>query len=153
MTYANGSAVVEIEIDIETGVTRVTRVVFAHDCGRMLHPKIVEGQIIGGIVHGIGNALYEFMAFDEAGQPLATTFTDYALARAGDAPRIEIVHLESPTPLNELGIKGVGESGVIPMTAAIASAIEDALSPFGARVTKTPLAPPDILALIAGGGR
>jgi carbon-monoxide dehydrogenase large subunit len=154
MTYANGSAVVEVEIDIETGVTRVSRVVFAHDCGRMLHPKIVDGQIIGGLVHGIGNALHEFMAFDDKGQPLATTFMDYKLARADDAPpRIDIVHLESPTPLNELGIKGVGESGVIPMTAAIASAIEDALSPFGARVTKTPITPQDILMLATRGAR
>ena len=151
MTYANGTAVVEVGVDIETGEVRLHRVVFAHDCGHMLHPAIVEGQIVGGIAHGVGNALYEWMGFDENGQPTTMTLGDYLLVGAGEMPpAIEILHLESPTPLNALGVKGVGESGVIPIAAAIASAIEDALSPFGARIARVPIAPHDIVACVYG---
>ena len=149
MTYANGSAVVELEVDIETGRVDLKHVVFAHDCGNVLHPLIVEGQILGGIAHGIGNALYEWMGYDENAQPLTTTLAEYLLVSATEMPaRIDLVHLESPTHLNALGIKGVGESGVIPMTAAIASAVENALAPFGASITRTPITPPDIIAMI-----
>lgn len=151
MTYANGTCVVEVEVDADTGLVTVSRVVFAHDCGRVLHPKIVEGQIIGGIAHGLGNALFEWMGFDENAQPVSTTLAEYLLMSSTEMPPpIEILHLESPSPLNELGIKGVGESGVIPMTAAVASAVEDALSPFGVSITKVPLSPPDLIALIHG---
>jgi carbon-monoxide dehydrogenase large subunit len=149
MTYANGSAVAEVEVDIETGRIVVRRIVFAHDCGVVLHPAIVDGQITGGVVHGLGNALYEHMGFDDNAQPTTTTLADYLMMTAGVAPAaIELVHLESKSPLNALGVKGVGESGVIPMTAAIASAVEDALSPFGVRVLRTPIAPQDVLALL-----
>ena len=149
MTYANGTAVVEVEVDAATGHVDVRRVVMAHDCGTMINPRIVEGQIRGGIVHGIGNALYEHMLYDDAGQPLTTTLADYLLVTATEIPlSIELVHIHSPTPLNALGVKGVGESGVIPMTAAIASAIDDALSPFGARITRTPVAPHEIAAIL-----
>ncbi len=151
MTYANGTCAVEVDVDVETGLVKVARVVFAHDCGRVLHPKIVEGQIVGGIAHGLGNALLEWMGFDENAQPVSTTLAEYLLMSATEMPPpIEFVHLESPSPLNELGIKGVGESGVIPMTAAVASAIEDALSSFNVSITKVPLSPPDIIALIHG---
>jgi carbon-monoxide dehydrogenase large subunit len=150
MTYANGTAVVEIEVDPQTGRVDVRKVVLAHDCGRMLHPKIVEGQIVGGIVHGIGNALYERMEYDDTAQPISTTLADYLLMTSTEVPdSIEILHLESPTPLNALGIKGVGESGVIPMAAAIASAIDDALDLGAATVRRTPIAPHEIVALIA----
>ena len=149
MTYANGTAVVELEVDAETGRVDLHRVTFAHDCGNVLHPQIVEGQIIGGIAHGIGNSLYEWMGYDENAQPLTTTLAEYLLVSATEMPaRIDLVHLESPTPLNTLGIKGVGESGVIPMTAAIAAAVEDALSPFGVKITRVPITPPDVIALI-----
>jgi carbon-monoxide dehydrogenase large subunit len=151
MTYANGTCVVEVEVDAETGLVRVSRVVFAHDCGRVLHPKIVEGQIIGGIAHGLGNALFEWMGFDENAQPVSTTLAEYLLMSSTEMPPpIEILHLESPSPLNELGIKGVGESGVIPMTAAVASAVEDALAPFGVSIAKVPINPPDLISLIHG---
>ena len=151
MTYANGSAVVEVEVDISTGQVIVRDVVLSHDCGRMIHPQIVEGQIVGGIVHGLGNALYEQMSFDENAQPISMTLGEYLLVTSTEAPaRIRLVHQESPTPLNELGVKGVGETGVIPMTAAIASAVEDALSPFKARIVKTPIAPHDIIAMVHG---
>lgn len=149
MTYANGSCVVEVEVDVETGLVTLSRVVFAHDCGRALHPKIVEGQIIGGIAHGLGNALFEWMGFDENAQPVSTTLAEYLLMSSTEMPPpVEFIHHESPSPLNELGIKGVGESGVIPMTAAVASAIEDALSPFGVNITKVPISPPELIGLI-----
>ncbi len=149
MTYANGSAVVEVEVDIETGHVAVRRVVLAHDCGHVIHPKIVEGQILGGIVHGLGNALYEHMAFDENAQPLSMTLAEYLLVTSTEIPgQVELLHFESPTPLNALGVKGVGESGVIPMAAAVMSAIDDALSSFNVKVAKAPIAPHEIVALI-----
>jgi carbon-monoxide dehydrogenase large subunit len=152
MTYANGTAVAEVEVDVETGRISVERVVFAHDCGRMLHRKIVEGQIIGGIAHGIGNALYEWMGFDENAQPVTATLADYLIMTATEMPRaLDIIHLESPTKLNDLGIKGVGESGVIPMAAAIAAAVDDALSPFGIVIDRVPITPHDIVSLLQRG--
>ena len=105
----------------------------AHDCGRVLQPAIVEGQIHGGVVQGLPDALNDQLAHDETGQPLAATLMDYALATAGDAPPVfEIRHLESPTPLNPLGAKGAGEGGIMPVHPLLAQAIEDALAPFGA---------------------
>ena len=150
MAYANGTMVAEVEVDPETGRVSLTRIVFAHDCGRILHPAIVEGQLLGGIVHGIGNALYEHMRFDESCQPLTTNFGEYLLVSATETPRIELICRESRSPLNPLGVKGVGESGVIPTAAAIVSAIEDALSDFNVRITQAPISPPEILALIKG---
>jgi aerobic carbon-monoxide dehydrogenase large subunit len=149
MAYGNGTCVCEVEVDAETGEVRVSRVVFAHDCGKAVHPKIVEGQVIGGIAHGLGNALFERMCFDENGQPVSTTLAEYLLVTATEMPtRIDIVHADAPSSLNELGVKGVGESGVIPMAAAIASAIDDALSSFGVFVLKTPVSPADIVELL-----
>jgi aerobic carbon-monoxide dehydrogenase large subunit len=149
MSYANGTAIVEIEVDIETGATRIENFVFAHDCGRIIHPGIVDGQVLGGIVHGIGNALFEWMGYDENAQPVTTNFGEYLLPTATELPRITLVHQTSPTPLNPLGVKGVGECGVVPTAAAIVSAIEDALSPFGAHLSQAPLSPADILAAIS----
>jgi carbon-monoxide dehydrogenase large subunit len=148
MAYASGSAVAEVEVDIDTGKVRIIRYVIAHDCGRILHPLIVDGQIFGGVAHGIGNALYERMEFDAEGQPLTTNLGDYLLVTAPEMPRVDIIHQESPSPLNPLGVKGVGECGVVPVPAAIASAIEDALSPLGVHVTQAPLFPAELLALI-----
>jgi carbon-monoxide dehydrogenase large subunit len=149
MSYANGAAVAEVEVDVETGAVRVLNLVFAHDCGRALHPRLVDGQLMGGIAHGIGNALLEFMAYDENAQPLTTTLAEYLLMTATEMPPVRIVHLESPTPLNPLGIKGVGEAGVIPVGAAIASAIEDALAGHGVAIDRLPVLPVDLLAKIA----
>jgi carbon-monoxide dehydrogenase large subunit len=148
MAYANGTAVAEVEVDVETGAVEVRKLVFAHDCGRALHPRIVDGQLMGGIAHGIGNALFEHMRFDENAQPVSTTLADYLLVTATEMPPVVILHMHSPTPLNPLGIKGVGEAGVIPVPAAIASAVEDALAPFGARVRHLPLSPVDVIRLI-----
>ena len=150
MAYANGTAVAEVEVDVETGAVVIRELVFAHDCGRALHPRIVDGQLMGGIAHGIGNALYELMRYDEHAQPTSTTLADYLLVTATEMPPVRILHMESPTPLNPLGIKGVGEAGVIPVPAAIASAIEDALSPFGVHISRLPLSPVDVLGMLDG---
>lgn len=149
MTYANGTAAAEVEVDVDTGKVRVNRVVFAHDAGTLINPMLVDGQIVGGVVHGIGNALFEWMGFDDHAQPLTTTFADYLLMTADQVPEFQIIHRNSPSPLNALGVKGVGEAGVIPMPAAIASAVEDALSPFGVRINRVPIRPKDLAALIA----
>jgi carbon-monoxide dehydrogenase large subunit len=152
MSYANGCAVAEVEVDIETGQVTITNFIFMHDCGRAIHPQIVEGQVIGGIAHGIGNALFEWMGFDSNAQPVTTNLAEYLLVSATEMPPISVGHLESPTALNPLGIKGVGESGVMPTPAAIISAIEDALSPFKVYVTKAPIMPTELAALIEAGG-
>src|SRR5690625_937369 len=127
MCFSNGSAVVEVEVDIETGEVKVLNVWLVHDCGRIINPKLVDGQVMGGIAHGLGNALFEWMGFDGSAQPITTTFADYLLMGAAEMPALNIYHQESPSPLNALGVKGVGESGVLPIAAAVASAIDDAL--------------------------
>ena len=138
--YANGTHAVVLEVDPETGAVTILRWIVAHDCGRVLQPTLVDGQIHGAVVQGIPDALNEQLAYDESGQRLTATLMDYALATAADAPRtFEIRHLESPTPLNPLGAKGAGEGGIMPVHPLIAQAIEDALAPFGARVTGIPL--------------
>jgi carbon-monoxide dehydrogenase large subunit len=153
MSYSNGSAVVEVEVDIETGGVKLCNFVLAHDCGKMINPTLVDGQVVGGIAHGIGNALFEWMGFDAQAQPITTTFADYLLVSAAEMPRIEIVHSESPSPFNALGVKGVGESGVVPTPAAIASAIEDALRPLGVRIDRAPLSPQGLRRLIRDAGK
>jgi carbon-monoxide dehydrogenase large subunit len=145
MAYSNGSAVAEVEVDEETGHVRILKFTLAHDFGRMVNPVTVDGQIVGGIAHGVGNALFEEMVFDEAAQPLTTTFADYLLVTAEAMPEIAIHHSESPSPLNALGVKGVGESGVIPVTGAVAAAIDDALSDLGLHVDTVPISPQALL--------
>ncbi|MFL6798110.1 MAG: xanthine dehydrogenase family protein molybdopterin-binding subunit [Xanthobacteraceae bacterium] len=149
MAYSNGTAVVTVEVDIETGCVVVQDVVVAHDCGHAINPAMVEGQVLGGFVHGLGSALFERMVFDADGQPLTTTLADYLIPTSTEIPPMRLLHLESPTTLNPLGVKGVGEAGVIPAAAAIASAIDDALGTFSVSITHTPVAPGDIVALIA----
>ena len=149
MTYASGASVVEVEVELETGVVRIERVVLVHDCGTVVHPQIVAGQIVGGIAHGLGNALYERMSFDDNAQPVSTTLAEYLLVGACEMPAsIELIDAPTRTPLNVLGVKGVGETGVLPMAAAVASAIEDALSPFGVRIRNAPVSPQEIQAMI-----
>jgi carbon-monoxide dehydrogenase large subunit len=151
MAYANGCAVAEVEVDIETGGVIIRNFVIAHDCGRVINPMIVDGQIVGAVAHGIGNALYEWMGFDENCQPTTANLGEYLLITAPETPHIDVIHHESPSPLNPLGVKGVGECGVVPTAAAIMSAIEDALTPFGARISQTPITPQEIVALIEEG--
>jgi carbon-monoxide dehydrogenase large subunit len=130
-----------VEVDQETGRVRVLRYVVVDDCGNMINPAVVAGQIHGGVAHGIGNALLEAVAHDEAGQPLTGTLMDYALPRADDLPAFEIGHVVTPSPLNPLGVKGAAEGGTLPAPAAIANAVADALAPLGVRITEAPLTP------------
>jgi len=113
----------------------------SHDSGRLINPTIVEGQIQGAVALGLGSALLEEVRYDTQGQPLAGSYMDYAMSRADDFPAIVIDHLETPSPLNPLGLKGVGESGTLPVAAVIASAVEDALAERGVRVEQVPLTP------------
>jgi carbon-monoxide dehydrogenase large subunit len=149
MTYGNGSAVAEVEVDIHTAAVKVTCITFIHDAGRLINPTIAEGQVVGGIAHGIGNTLYEWMAYDEDAQPITTTLADYLLVTAAEMPELVLGHHETPTNLNPLGVKGIGESGVIPIPAAIVSATEDALSPFGVKLNQFPIRPRDLFELIS----
>jgi aerobic carbon-monoxide dehydrogenase large subunit len=149
VTYASAVHVAQVEVDVATGGVRLLRYVVAHDCGKVINPIIVEGQVHGGVAQGVGGALFEDMAYDEQGQLLAGSLMDYAVPKADDLPAIETVHLEFPSPRNPLGIKGLGEGGAISPPAAIANAIEDALAPFGVRVTQTPVTPARIRALLA----
>lgn len=151
-TYCSGTHVCEVEVDIETGGVKILRYTVAHDSGRIINPLIVDGQVQGGVSHGIGNALLEWMKYDESAQPVTTTFADYLLPMATDVPTCDIVHVETPTPLNPLGVKGAGEGGTIPAAAAIISAIEDALSPFGVTFSETPLTPDRIVEKLAKAG-
>jgi CO/xanthine dehydrogenase Mo-binding subunit len=128
---------------------RLLDYVVAHDCGRVINPRIVEGQVHGGVAQGIGGALFEELVYDEHGQLLTGSLMDYAVPTAMAVPPIRIVHLESPSPLNPLGIKGAGEGGAISPPAAVANAVEDALAPFGVRITHTPLGPATLLGLLA----
>ncbi len=149
LAYSNACHAVEVEVDIETGTVRIVRYIALQDAGRLINPMIVEGQVHGGIAHGIGNAIFEWMGYDEAGQPVTTTFADYLLPTAKDVPSLETLYKESPSPHNPLGVKGVGEVGVIPAAAAIISAVEDALSPFDIRIAQMPIVPSKLAELIA----
>jgi carbon-monoxide dehydrogenase large subunit len=147
-TYANGTHVVEVEVDIETGEVKILRYVVVHDCGRVINPLIVNGQIVGGIAHGIGNALLERMVYDADAQPLSTNFGEYMLPLATDVPHLEISHMETPSPLNPIGVKGVGEGGTILAMAAVIGAVDNALAPLGVRIREAPISPQRIVELL-----
>ncbi len=151
LTYGGGCHAVEVDVDVETGGVRILRYVVVNDSGRIINPMIVEGQLIGGVVHGMGNALLEWMGYDREAQPVTTTFAEYLLASATEVPKIEIKFAEFPSSLNPLGVKGVGESGCVPAAAAIISAIENALAPFGVRIEEYPVTPARLFALLANG--
>lgn len=153
MAYSNGTAVAEVEVDPETGSVRVVQFILSHDCGRMVNPVLVDGQILGGIAHGLGNTLFEQMIFDAEAQPLTTTLADYLLVSAAEMPRIDILHRESPSPLNALGVKGVGESGVIPVAPAIISAIDHALADWDLHLSQAPVSPQLLRSVIREAGR
>jgi carbon-monoxide dehydrogenase large subunit len=151
-SYCNGTHVVEVEVDPMTGGVTLLRYTVAHDSGNVINPMIVDGQVQGGVAHGIGNALFEWMKYDAGAQPLTTTFQDYLLPAAPDVPGCLIEHVETPNPLNPLGVKGAGEGGTIPAPAAIISAIEDALAPFGVRFAQAPLMPDRIVEALRQAG-
>jgi len=148
MTYSNGTHLAVVEVDADTGTVSIVKYVVAHDCGRMINPMVVEGQIMGGVACGIGNALLEEHRYDDQGQLLTGSFMDYALPMAASMPVLDIVHQETPSTLNPLGVKGAGEAGTIPVPAAIAAAVEDALRPLGTRINIHPLTPNRLWALI-----
>ncbi len=143
-TFCNGTAVVELEVDVEIGQIRILNYVMAHDCGNLINPLIVDGQIQGAVAHGIGNATLEWMQYDDQAQPVTTNFGEYLLPMATDVPKVDAIHLETPSPLNPLGVKGAGEGGTIPAAAAIVSAMENALQEYGVTFTHSPLVPEQV---------
>jgi carbon-monoxide dehydrogenase large subunit len=149
VTYASAVHVALVEVDAETGVVTILRYVVAHDCGHVVNPKIVEGQILGGIAQGIGGGLFEEIVYDGAGQLLTSSLMDYAIPRARDIPQIATIHLECPSPRNPLGVKGVGEGGAIAPPAALANAVEDALGRSGVRITEGPVTPERVFMLLS----
>jgi aerobic carbon-monoxide dehydrogenase large subunit len=148
LAYANACHVAEVEVDPETGGIKLINYVAMQDSGTLINPMLVDGQVRGGVAHGIGNAILEWMGYDETGQPVTTTFADYLLPGAMEVPEIQTLYKETPSPLNPLGAKGVGEGGTVPAAAAIISAIEDALAPFGVRIAQTPITPQKLVELV-----
>jgi aerobic carbon-monoxide dehydrogenase large subunit len=153
VTWAFGAHACVVEVDVETGRIRLLAYAAAHDCGRPINPMVVEGQLHGGIVQGIGTALSEELVYDERGQLLTGSLMEYGLPRADELPSLEVVPLNYPSVINELGIKGVGESGIISPPPAIANAVEDALADRGADILRVPLTAARIWAAIHQGGR
>jgi carbon-monoxide dehydrogenase large subunit len=153
MTHANSTHVVTVEVDADTGQVRLDRYIVVEDCGTMINPMVVDGQIQGGVAQGIGSAILEQIVYDGDGQILTGTLMDYLAPTATDVPRVEIAHLESPSPYTLGGIKGMGEGGAIAPPGALANAIADALAPFGARVNEIPLTPQRVAELIAKGSK
>ena len=145
--WVNASHLCTCEVDVSTGRVTLLRYIVSEDCGPMINPSVVEGQIAGGVVQGIGGVLYEHLAYDEVGNPQATTLMDYLLPTAADVPLIEYGHIETPSP-GPGGYKGVGEGGAIGAPPAVVNAVADALSPFGVEITRLPLGPSQILGLL-----
>jgi CO/xanthine dehydrogenase Mo-binding subunit len=145
---ASGVHAILVEVDAETAAVRIKRYVVVHDCGTVINPMVVEAQVQGGVAHGIGNAFFEQLNFDENGQLMNASFMDYLLPTALDVPSVEMAHIETPSPLNPLGTKGVGEAGAIPTGAAFAQAIEDALAGSGVEITEIPLSPNRLFELL-----
>ena len=147
-TFTNGAHLAVAEVDVDTGQVRVLRYVAVDDCGRIVNPALVEGQIAGGIAQGLGGALMERCAYDEAGQPLSTTLMDYAVPTAADLPPIETHHIETPAPGIAGGFKGAGEAGATGAPAAILNAVNDALAPLGVMLTDQPITPERVVAAL-----
>jgi carbon-monoxide dehydrogenase large subunit len=153
MTYANAFHACEVEVDTATGEVKLLRYVAMHDSGTLINPMLAEGQVHGGIVHGIGNALFEYMRYDDQAQPISTTYADYLMTTATEVPHLEVMFMQSPSPSNPLGVKGVGEAGTIPVTSTIASAIDDALREFDVHVTQIPVDPVRLVELMEQGAK
>jgi carbon-monoxide dehydrogenase large subunit len=147
-TWSNACHMCICEVEPATGAVTILRYVVSEDCGVMINPSVVEGQIAGGVVQGIGGALYEHMKYDDEGNPLATTFVDYLLPTAAEVPLIEYGHVETPSPTNPGGHKGMGEGGAIASPPAVINAVADALAPLGVTVRRQPLSPGEIVALL-----
>jgi 2-furoyl-CoA dehydrogenase large subunit len=147
-TYGFIAEVMAVEVDPETAEITILRYVTVHDAGTIINPMIAEGQIYGGALHGLGGALYEELAYDENGQCLTASFMDYVVPSAGEAPKIDIAHVVSPSPLTPLGSKGLGESSSMTVPAVIANAVSDALKPLGVSITELPMTPARLWAQI-----
>jgi carbon-monoxide dehydrogenase large subunit len=146
--FAFAAHAVVVAVDTETGYVEILDYAVAEDCGTMINPMIVEGQVRGGVIQGIGTALYEEIPYDENGQPLAITLSDYRIPGAVEMPPIKVVHTTTPTPFTEYGVKGMGEGGAISPPAAIANALRDALASIGGEVNETPMTPRRIIEAI-----
>src|SRR5690606_18210635 len=149
---ANGVHAMIVEVDPETMLLEVKKYVVVHDCGQVINPPILIGQIHGGVAQGIGNAFYEQLVYDENGQLLTGTFMDFLLPTALDVPRVITDHVVTPSPLNPLGIKGAGEAGAIPVGALFAQALEDALAVEGLEILEIPLSPGRLWELVEAAG-
>jgi carbon-monoxide dehydrogenase large subunit len=147
---ASGVHAMIVEVDPETMQVEIKKYVVVHDCGRVINPMILEGQIQGGVAQGIGNAFYEQLVFNEEGQLLNASFMDYLLPTADTVPPIITDHVETPSPLNPLGVKGAGEAGAIPVGPLFAQAVEDALQPYGVEILEIPLSPGRLYELVYG---
>ncbi len=147
--FASGCHAAIVEVDADTGMVKILKYAVVHDCGVMVNPMVVEGQVYGGVAQGVGGTLYEKLDYDEEGQLRSGTYMDFLIPYATEVPHIDTDHVETPSPLNPLGIKGAGEAGAIPTPSALASAIEDALSPLGIHITQVPLTPSMLRAMIA----
>jgi carbon-monoxide dehydrogenase large subunit len=144
---------VVVVVDLDACTLGLLAHVAMHDCGRPINPVIVEGQLHGGIAQGLGSALGEALVYDDVGQLLTGTFMEYGLPRADQVPPLEVVHMDFPSVVNPLGIKGVGESGVIAPAAAIANAVEDALADYGVEVDAAPVTAARVFETLRAGGR
>jgi carbon-monoxide dehydrogenase large subunit len=147
-TWSNAAHACVVEIDPDTWMPVVKRYIVSEDCGNMINPNVVEGQIAGGVVQGLAGVLLEDFVYDSDGNPLTSTFMDYLLPTASEVPDLEIGHIMSESTTNPGGFKGLGEGGAIGSHAAVANAVADALAHLGVKVTKTPLGPEDIFALV-----
>jgi CO/xanthine dehydrogenase Mo-binding subunit len=147
--FGNGMHAAVVEVDPDTYDTKILKYAVVHDCGRVINPMLVEGQVLGGVAQGIGGALYERIAYDEAGQIQNASFLDFMIPYSTEVPAVELHHTETPSPTNELGVKGAGEAGTIPVSAAISSALEDAL---GKPVDRMPVSPLDLFEMAEGEG-
>jgi carbon-monoxide dehydrogenase large subunit len=139
--FAYGTHAVVVAVEPDTGIVEILDYAVSEDCGTMINPMIVDGQVQGGIAQGIGTALYEEIPYDEIGQPLATTFADYMMPCAPEIPAVRVAHLIHPAQATEYGVKGLGEGGAIAPPAAIANAVADAFRNIGASFNETPLTP------------
>jgi carbon-monoxide dehydrogenase large subunit len=147
--YSSSVQIIVVEVDQGTGEVEIVEWVVGHDCGKVINPLLVEGQVLGGIAHGLSNALYEESLYSDDGVPLTTSFLDYPIPSAREFPTIGLYDQETPSPLNPLGVKGAGEAGTLGVPAVIVSAVEDALRPLGVRIATCPLSPGRIGDLIA----
>jgi carbon-monoxide dehydrogenase large subunit len=147
--YSSSVQLCVVEVDPDTGEVEILDWVVGHDCGRVINPLLVEGQVLGGVAHGLSNALYEESLYGDDGTPLTTSFLEYPIPSAREIPRIRLYSQETLSPLNPLGVKGAGEAGTLGVPAVVASAVEDALRPLGVRIERSPLSPGMLSDLIA----